>query len=114
MSEKRRIYRIHTMQSVFVGPKEPNETFPPRETLDNADRLPEWSFEETERGILITQRNPRALSREIHDGRGATKRILTPQGQVWRTLVGWGNVRDVQYEDEPIAAPAAKPTKGAA
>lgn len=116
MSKK--IFRIHTFESVFVGPKEPNTTFPPNETHQMPERALEWTFEELPAGILITQKNPRATTRDVSDGRGAMKKQPTPNGQVWRTLVPWPNVRDVQYEEEVVTAPRVKvidaPSKGAA
>jgi hypothetical protein len=109
----KRIYRIHTIEAAFVGPQEPNSTFPPGETLQMPERAAEWSFEENTAGVLITHRNPRAASRDVPDGdKGGKKRELTPNGQVWQTLVPWANVRDVQYVEE-VLQPAAK-LKGAA
>jgi hypothetical protein len=110
----KRIYRLHLIESAYVGPKEPNLTFPPGETLQMPERITEWSFEEVAAGIVITHRNPRALTREVSDGRGATKRVETPNGQVWQTLVPWANVRDVQYEDEVASVPVQQKMKGAA
>lgn len=105
----KRIFRVHTFEAVYVGPKEPNATFPPGETMQMPDRATEWSFEAAEHGVVITQKNPRATHREV-----AGKKVPTPLGQVWQTLVPWSNVRDVQYEEEPIAASAQTKIKGAA
>lgn len=105
MSKK--IIRVHTVEPVYVGPKEPDISFPPSDTLTHPERLTEWTFADDDiGGVIITHRNPRAKELVVNG-----KKIPTPDGQVFVTRVGAGNLRDVQYEFEPIA-PAK--TKGAA
>lgn len=106
-----KIIRVHTRETVYVGPTEPERSFPPNETLQLPDRAPEWSFVENAMGdVIITHRNPRARKMDV-DG----KKVETPHGQVWVTRVPASNVLDVQYAFEAAPAPTAQTKiKGAA
>ena len=106
-----KIIRVHTREAVYVGPTEPERTFPPADTLNFVERVKEWTLEENDRGdVIITHRNPRARHMDV-----GGKKLETPNGQVWVTRVPAGNVLDVQYEFEAVAPPAAQTKmKGAA
>lgn len=106
-----KIIRVHTRESVYVGPTEPERSFPPNETMQFPDRASEWAFVENAMGdVVITHRNPRAKWMDV-----GGKKVATPNGQVWVTRVPAGNVLDVQYEFEAVAPPAAQTKiKGAA
>lgn len=101
MSE-RKVFRVHTRDAVYVGPQLPFDTLPPNEEIMGVGRGGDWKLVEERNGdVTATWIDPRAREEKT-----------APHGMRYTTRIPASNLKDVQYEFEPIAAPV--PVKGAA
>ena len=110
MSDK--ILRVHTIEAVYVGPKEPHSTLPPHDEVAVYGRNAEWVFREEKNGdVIVTHTNPRA----VHMGKSEFAKPHAPHGMRYVTRIPAANIRDVQYEFDALPAPTSLPlAKGAA
>lgn len=105
-NSEKKVFRVHVIEPVYVGPVEPYGMFPPHEeSLLGRDN--EWNIVERDGDVYITHSNPRLVSDK------------TPLGERHTTRIPAANLRDVQYAPETIAPvaptqPQLMKTKGAA
>jgi hypothetical protein len=107
--ESRKVAKIHVREAVYVGPTEPYESIPPLEDILHG-RAGNWTLVEKHGDVYVTHCNPAAVNFEVDP---VTKQYKAPHGLKSTTRIPAANLRDVQYEDEPLPAPATA-IKGAA
>lgn len=95
---KRKVYRAHFVDAVYIGPTEPHTYVPPHQEVSTMGRASEWDVYEDESGdVFVTHTNPRWRDKDHPHGLRCTTRVPA------------ANIRDVQYVFEALPAAGTQP-----
>jgi hypothetical protein len=107
VSKERKVYRIHTHESVYVGPKEPHNHLPPGEVdmgYAGTQTRADWSLTEQANGDVLVVFT---CKQDAHVNPDPITGAVAPYGYRYVTRVPSANLKCVQYESEPLTAPVA-------